>query len=252
MKYSDSTKNAVIDAYRDHLSRRYTTENIYRFEDLRVFPEGKIKQIRDFFLTHLYPASAERKKLDEAFENLGKILRSPRKLMPLVGTAFSSIWKLGSLIPAAISGGLSTLQMYLEIRRLETTMMKNWQEKGLDPVMLSSEKEFAAIIAGISDSEVQRFRRDMIKLFDSLANTKLLTATVDILEHSMKVMRSKEGVYSEDEMVGINIGYDLLTGGLSLFLQLNPQEVHLLQSGVDRIEMDWIDRMRKTAKADPV
>lgn len=245
----DSIRIAVIDAYRDHLERRYTVENIRRFPELHDFPEEKVHAIRNFFLEELYPDSKDREELELAFEQLGSVLRSPRKLMPLVGTAFSSLWKLGKLIPAAVTGGLRTVEAYMEIRRLEHIMLKSASSNQLEPATMKDERVFAKIISDIPDVQVQRFRKDITKLFQSLANTKLLLTTIDILEHSIQVMEKKEGVYEPRELAGIRVGHTLLTRGISLFTSLNPQEIHMLMTGVDAIEMDWIDRMRIIAAA---
>lgn len=240
-------KDAVIDAYRRHIGLRYTIENVRRFPELTDFQDAKIIEIRDFFLSHVYPEAGERHVLESAFEQLGSILKSPRKLMPLVGTMAVSIFKLGTLIPSALAGGLRTLEAYLEIRRLENHMSHYALEHELDARALEDELVFAGMIAAVPEKDIERFRRDMNKLFESLANSRLLTTTVEIMEHAMGVMESKGQVYTEEEMAGIHVGYRLLTGGLSLFLKLSPEEIHMLQKGVDTIEMEWIYRIRSLA-----
>ncbi|MBI3395528.1 MAG: hypothetical protein HY042_06820 [Spirochaetia bacterium] len=241
------TRDNVISAYRNHLEERYTIKNVRRFEKLANFPDHKVLEIRGFFLERLYPEPAVRTQLESAFENLGTVLKSPRKLLPLVGTMASGIWKLGSLIPAAVSGGLHTLEAYIEIRRLETTMVKYAVKHNLTGRDLADDTVFARMIASIPDKDVQSFRRDTNKLFEALANTSLLTTTVEILRHSIDVMEKKKDLYSEPELAGIRLGSALLTEGLNLFVSLTPEEVHMLQHGVDTIEMDWIERMRHTA-----
>ncbi|MBL8020232.1 MAG: hypothetical protein JNM27_11250 [Leptospirales bacterium] len=242
-----SVRESVIAAYRSHLARRYAVSNVRRFPELSDFPSDKIDTLRNFFLDRMYPQAEDRRVLDQAFEKLGTVLRSPRKLLPLMKTAVSSIWKLGSLIPAAIKAGLATFDGYLEIRRLESIMVHHAEEKKLQPETLASEDVFAHIIAGIPQKDIDRFRRDLIRLFESLANVRLLETTVEILGNSQDVMHANAQLYDPEELAGVKIGYGLLTAGLDLFKILKPEEVKTLISGVDRIEMDWIESMRRRA-----
>ncbi len=245
-------KDAVIDAYRRHIGLRYTAENVRRFPELQDFPDAKVAEIRDFFLSHVYPEAGDRHILESAFEQLGSILKSPRKLMPLIGTMAASIFKLGTLIPSALAGGLRTLEAYLEIRRLESHMTQYALEHQLNARALENELTFAGMIASVPEKDIERFRRDMNKLFESLANSRLLTTTVEIMEHAIGVMEGKGQLYTPEEMAGIHVGYRLLTGGLGLFLQLSTEQIRMLQKGVDTIEMEWIHRIRALAGKTPV
>jgi len=242
-----SARESVITSYRDHLAKRYTIENVRRFPALNDFPADKIDVLRNFFLDRVYPVPENRKELDLAFESLGRVLRSPKKLMPLLTTAVSSIWKLGALIPAAIKAGLATFEGYLEIRRLESTMVAYAESHNLTGEELAREEVFASIIAGIQQRDIERFRKDLIQLFRALANVRLLEATAGILENSSAVMRARPETYDASELAGIALGYQLLLAGLDLFKTLEPAEVDLLVHGVDEIEMDWIARMRVCA-----
>lgn len=238
-------RSAVIAAYRDHLSRRYTPQNVHRFEILADFPSQRIDEVRDFFLARMYPEADRRLKLDLAFDKLGSVLKSPRKMMPLAGTAISSVFKLGTLIPAALRAGLATFEGYIEIQRLESIMIKEAESRGIED--LSDEKAFAGIIAKIPDRDVQRFRRELTRLFKSLANIPLLETTLEIMGNSIRIISARPDVYTQEELEGIQIGYELLAGGLELFRSLSPEETQLVLVGVDRIEMDWIERMRAQA-----
>ncbi|MCE9600406.1 MAG: hypothetical protein K8S54_20780 [Spirochaetia bacterium] len=240
-----TVRESVISAYRAHLARRYSVQNVRRFSQLASFPEEKIDILRNFFLDRMYPEADQRRILDQAFEKLGSVLKSPRKLLPLMKTAVSSIWKLGTLIPAAIKAGLATFDGYLEIRRLESMMVRYAEENNLHPDSLSNEDMFAGIIAGIPERDIDRFRKDLIRLFESLANVRLLETTVEILGNSQNVMHANAELYDPEELAGVKIGYGLLTAGLDLFKILQPEEIQMLISGVDRIEMDWIESMRK-------
>lgn len=242
---SPEFREGVLNAYRLHLGQRYTAQNVKRFEGLENFPDQKIEQLRDFFLTRLYPPAGERQELEHAFERLGSVLRSPRKMMHMFGTAVTSVFRLGSLLPAALKAGIATFDGYLEIQRLERMMA----ESGEPGSNLLEEKTFARIIAAIPEADIQRFRSDLVRLFRALANVKLLEKTLEILENSISVMKSKSSIFDEDDLKGAATGLHLLRDGLSIFRTLTPSEIELLLGGVDRIEMDWIGRMQRMGRA---
>ena len=240
----EKTRFAVIEAYRDSMRRRYSLENIGRFADLADISDEIVHEIRDFFLVNLYPPPDKRKELDEAFDHLGVVLRSPRKMFPLVGMAGRSIFKLGALIPAAIAAGGRTLETYLEIRKLEKKMIQAGVKLNLEPEAFSDIKTFHKIILSIPEKEIIRFRRDIIKLFDHLSNTKLLSKSVEILADSRSVMESHNGLYSEKEMLGVSLGHSMLESGLDLFQKLTPDQVPLIHKSIEKIEIDWYDNIK--------
>lgn len=238
-------REGVLNAYRSHLARRYTVENVQRFPGLENFPDAKIEQVRIFFLERLYPPAGERAQLEHAFEKLGQVLRSPKKMMHMFGTAIGSVFRLGSLLPAAVKAGIATFDGYLEIQRLERIMA----ESGEPGSNLMEDTVFARIIAAIPDADIQRFRADLVRLFRALANVKLLEKTEEILNNSISVMKSKPSVFDQDDLTGAGTGLALLRDGLSIFRTLTAEEIELLLQGVDQIEMDWIGRMQKLGRA---
>jgi len=238
-------REGVLNAYRSHLARRYTVENVQRFAGLESFPDGKIEQVRTFFLERLYPPAGERTELKHAFEMLEQVLRSPKKMMHMFGTAIGSVFRLGSLLPAALKAGIATFDGYLEIQRLERIMA----ESGEPGSNLMEDTVFARIIAAIPETDIQRFRTDLVRLFRALANVKLLEKTQEILESSISVMKSKSSVFDEDDLEGAGTGLALLRDGLEIFRTLTPEEIELLLQGVDQIEMDWISRMQQMGRA---
>lgn len=238
-------REGVLNAYRLHLAHRYTVQNVKRFPGLENFPDAKIEQLRGFFLARLYPPAGERKELEHAFERLGKVLRSPGKMVHMFGTALTSVFRLGSLLPAALKAGIATFDGYLEIQRLERIMAES-AEPGSD---LMEEKVFARVIAAIPDSDIQRFRADLVRLFRALANVKLLEKTLEILQNSISVMEGKPAIFDADDLAGARTGHALLCDGLAIFRSLTQEEIELLLGGVDLIEMDWIARMQQIGRA---
>lgn len=239
----------VIDAYREELRKRYSVENVSRFPNMRRLNAEIVEELREFFLTLIYTDSATRETFDAAFENLGSVLRNPRKLMPFMTTAISSLWKLGTQFPAAVSAGWRTLEAYLETRRLEKTMIevleKLLQTKSISDLasyrLISG--DFRTMITGIPLKEVERFQGDTVLFFESLSNKKLLRSTIEIMQESLSIMDNRRALYSPEERAGLDYGYKVLAEGYRLFEKLNDEEIKIILEGIVVIEKDWYDRM---------
>ena len=210
-------KHAIIDVYREQMRLRYLPENCRRFKELKPITDEKLTALRDYFLECIYPASENRDKLDDAFDRMGEIIRSPRRLMPLMTIAFKSVWKLGTMFPSAVAAGRNTLEAYLETRKIESKLIE--------------------------------YAQKILKLFEHLSNVKLIQATVEIMDNSKALMESRPDLYHEEELAGFTLGHDVLTRGLELFQSLKKSEFPIIIRGIEVVEIDWYDRIKAEAAA---
>jgi len=240
-------RSALIDAYRAELQTRYSLQNVRQFDEFSDVSDDKIKALRDFFLDHIYPPSEKRALLDDAFDNMGTVITSPRRLKPLMGAVFKSLWTIARMFPAAVKTGVSTLEAYLETRRLEKHMLEYAERHEYTPEDLSDRKNIVAIVAGLPDGEVMKFLSEVIRLFKSLSNVKLLTAARDIMERSIEVMESRPDLYDEHEVAGLQLGHEIIAGGVELFSRLEPEEFPVVIKGIETIERDWYDQILEEA-----
>lgn len=244
---NDRLKAAVIEAYRGELSRRYSEANVRRFPELETIPVEVIGRLRDFFLQYIYPTPESRGMRDSSFDEMGNVLKSPRKLWPLFGTAVSSLWKLGGHIGAAIQAGLRTLEAYIESKRLERAMIEIALKENVAPEDFRKPETVAHTVRMIPKKKVVRFQKDMLLLFESLANVELLESSLGILKDSRKIMAGRPQTYNERELAGLDFGLELLTGGYELFRSLSPEEVRVVLRGIDLIEKDWYQNIYDSA-----
>ncbi len=239
-------REAVIVAYRRSLEGRYARKNIDRFPEFAVLPDEIIDEIRAFFLDHLYPTHEGRKDLDNAFDRLGDVLKSPKKLMPLVGMGFKSIFKMGSLIPAAVKAGVRTLEAYLDIRKLERALLAGAEKQGLTPEQLmEDQKHLHALVREMPEKDIVRFRKEMNNLFKALSNTKLLKISLEILTDSKNIMKKREDLYTPQELSGLTLGHAMLEGGLDLYQKLDQDQVDLIHRGINTLEVDWYEAIKR-------
>lgn len=240
----DALHQALIEAYRQELQRRYSPTEIQKHTALRELEEEKLSELRHFFLTHLYPSVIDRPQRDTAFDNLGLVLRSPRKMIPLMGTTLSAVWKLGRQFPSAMQAGWHTLEAYLESGRLERCLQKAALELHFTPEKLQHRESLHKLMLLIPEREVLRFRKNVLKLFKSLANTRLLQSSLEIMHNSRRIMDAHQNLYGEREKTGLDMGLQMLDSGLKLFKKLNKSEIQLVLHGIEKIESDWYNELK--------
>lgn len=242
-------KHAVIDIYREELRKRYLVENCRRFKEFKPISDAKIDALREYFFECIYPSSESRDRLDAAFDRMGEIIRSPRRLMPLMTMAFRSVWKLGVMFPSAVAAGKHTLEAYLETRKIEATLMDYARENKLKPEDIAQRPIMVQMVAHLPEEEFLLFRSEVLKLFEHLSNVKLLEATVEIMNNSKELMESRPDIYHEEELAGFSLGHEILKRGLALFKTLKPSEFPAIIRGIEVVEIDWYDRVKAEAAA---
>lgn len=236
-------KNAVIGFYRAELDRRYQLENVRRFENFDPVSDAHVEALRNYFLTHIYPPIERREKLDEAINRLGDVLKSPRRLRPLMGAALKSMWRLGPSLRSAVSAGISTLDAYNEARKLERIMTETAERQGVTAADADNRERMIRIMADVPEKDVARLIKDIMALFYALSNTKMLKTAVDFLEQCTKIMVQRPELYPTEEIDGITLGRQLVQGGLDLFLQLDPKLFPQIIEGIEQVEWEWYRRV---------
>ena len=232
-------KNAVIRFYRQELDRRYQIENVRRFENFDRVSDAHVEALRTYFLSHIYPPVERREKLDDAINRLGDVLKSPRRLRPLMGAALKSMWRLGPSLRTAVSAGISTLDAYNEARKLERIMTETAEKQGVTPADEGNRDRMVGIMADVPEKDVARLIKDIMTLFHALSNTKMLATAVEFLEQCTKIMMQRPEMYPPEEIEGITLGRQLVQGGLDLFLQLDPEMFPQIIAGIEQVEWEW-------------
>ncbi len=242
-------EHAVVEFYREEIRLRYQLDNIRRFEPFEDITDEHLNGLRDFFVDSIYPAAEKRQGIDDAFEHLHALLRSPRRLKPLMTMALASMWRLGTQLPAAVSAGLTTVDALRETRKLEAKMMDVAEGLGLSPAEARKRDAMVQIIANVPEKVVLHLIYDVLHLFRALSNVKMLGAMLEIMERSVTVMDKRQDVYRDDERKGVALGMEIVHGGHALFNRLQPDEFPKIIKGVELVELDWFDRIRKEAAA---
>jgi hypothetical protein len=248
-KQNVQLKGAIIEFYRREIELRYQLDNVRRFDAFEDVTNDTITGLRVYFLEHIYPPPEDRKQLDEAFDHLGHLLRSPKQLQPLVGTALTSLWRLGRKLPGAISAGRSTFDAYSETRKLEGYMLTEALKRGYKQAEVEDRLSMLTLIGSIPEKHVLRLIKDITNLFHSLTNIELLSVSHQIMAKCREVMESHPDVYDESERAGISLGIQLLASGLELFKGIDASLFPPIIAGIQQVENDWYDRVREEVAA---
>lgn len=234
----------VLTFYRDELTRRYQLENVRRFPTFETVSDATVADLRDFFLNQIYPPVKRRAKLDDAFDHLSGMLKSPRRMRPLVGTAIKSMWRMGTKLPSAISAGRSAVDAFLKTRDLESHMLNAAIQHEISEKQARDREVMLKLIASVPEKEVYRLIEDIMDLFNALSNTKMLTVALAFMEHCHTVMQEHTDLYDGQDLQGVTLGMELLRGGRELFLQIEPRQLQDVIQGIRQVELDWFESVK--------
>lgn len=248
-KHESPLHQLVLTFYREELRRRYQLINIRRFEEFRSIPDAEITALREFFLEQIYPELERREKLDDAFDQLGEMLRSPKRMSPLMSAAITSLWRMGTKIPAAVSAGKAAIDAYLKTRQLEKRLIDAAERVKMKPKDIENRAKMVTLIQSVPEAQVLTLIADIIELFRALANVEVLLVAVAFMEQCEKVMTKRKDLYTDADREGIHMGLELLRGGIELFKRLKPGELQIIVAGIERVEQDWFNRIRSEAAA---
>jgi hypothetical protein len=246
---SDSLRLALIDAYRREIKKRYRLQAMRCQPVLDGVSDEKLTALREFFLDFIYPPSSRRDILDSASERVSAIFRSPRRMFPLMGLAAGTVWRLGTMLPSAVRMTSTTLESLRETRMIEQKMLSYAIEHTLREADFKDNVTVAQIISSIPEKEMDRFRNDVLSLFRSMNSSALLRAGVEIMTNAIGLMEKRPELYDDEDREGFKLGRGLIEGSLRLYEKFAPGETHIIVNGIERIEIEWYERMKRLARA---
>lgn len=207
-------KYHLINKYRELITRRY--DDVIKNIDKTGINLGRdvAREIRDFFLEHVYPEPKRREKLDAAFKELKNFTTNPALIWGLLGSLPVAIMQFGMQFPAAIRAGMTSLQAYTSAIAFEDAILHAAIERGFtEPV---SDEQFFECLRAIPHKSLDQFINEASVLFVVISDATLLTKTMNIMRDVLKRMKSKPEIYTHDQVEAIQIGLDLMEKGYEL------------------------------------
>jgi hypothetical protein len=207
-------KYHLINKYRDLVSRRYDEliKNIHK-TNLNLGADVA-REIKDFFLTDVYPDPARRRKLDAAFGELRNFTTNPALIWGLLGSLPVAIMQFGMQFPSAIRAGLTSLQAYTSAIGFEEAMLSAAIEKGFKEPL--TDEEFLECLRAIPRRGLDTFINEASTLFITISDATLLSKTINIMKDVIRRMKSRPELYNADQIEAIQMGLDLMERGYDL------------------------------------
>lgn len=232
----------LIDKYRQIIADRYNYAKLTEFKPL---PDGiteqMVDEIRGFFLESVYPDHEKRHELDEAFAQLQNYIHQPAKVWGILGNLTAAIFKFGTMLPAALKTGMISLEAFTAAKNFEHTMLRAAKDAGYEVPL--TDEQFLDCLSKIPRHQLDSFAKDVGRLFRSMADTRLLSKTIEIMQDVIKKMESKTRLYTKDEIDGIKMGLNIMKEGLALFSQYPDKTKEQMVDYIVEREMLFIDEI---------
>lgn len=238
----------LILAYRKSLQKRYSRENLNRFQEFKSIDQATVDKLTSYFLELLYPELKERKKLDQAFEALASFVHSPEKMWGLLGSVGTIVFKFGKQFFSAAKAGVSALKSYITAHKFESILYENAKKLIHEGKNIEDEIYFNRLIASIPQKEADDFRHQIVNLFATLSKKDLLDKILEVMDYVISKMKLKSETYTQADIEGISLGKGIIIRGKDVFTELDSEKIQLILKGIDTIEKDFYEKALKENK----
>lgn len=242
MDSKEQLLKAIIEGYREVLSERYQYENIKENFDIPATINEKIvTDFRNYYLTYVYPEYSKRKTLNDAFKSLDDYSKNPQQLITILLDTSRLIFKYGIHLPKIIKTGFKALKTFKAAENFEATFVNEAIDKKIK-APFDTEK-FEVLLKSLSKKEINDFIETSQALFNTLHDRKQVKKIKEIIQHLIRVMKSKPESYSKSQIKGLEIGFELLNEGDKLFQKLTKSDQKKLIYLITDIEKDMLNKI---------
>jgi len=151
------------------------------------------------------------------------------------------LFKYGRHLPKILRTGLKAMQSFKKASDFEAQLAKAAIRSNRKAPFSKSDIEYFTGL--LSRKDVNDFIEDSLSLFETLHDRELVKQIIDIVKHIINKMKLRPSVYAQKEIMGLELGRDLIVNGDKLFESLTKQEQDLLFKMVVKIERDTLKRI---------
>lgn len=236
----EELEQALIVAYRQLVTERYQFDQLEtQYELPSVVTPDRVEEVRHYFLQHVYPDYETRQKLNDAFDSLDGHIKNPGHLLRLLMDASGLVLRHGRHLPKIMRTGIKALQSFRKASGFEKMLLEEAVERKMDlPI---DQEELKILIASLPQSKVNAFIEDNDALFDALMDRKLMQKTGKIMQELIKRMRKKPQLYSTADVDGVQIGLNILEGGVEIIKGISHYEGQEVLEFIKMVERDGMD-----------
>lgn len=237
----DKILEEIIEGYRNAIYQRYQYQNIKDHYGLpETITEETVTELRNYFLNYMYPPFNRRAELNEAFESLDNYIKHPQKLVRILLDAVKLILRYGRHLPKILTAGLDALKSFRAASNFENNLVEEAIKNNIvAPYNLATINK---LIKLLSRAEIEKFINDSQSLFEILHDKVVIQKIKEIIQYLILVMEKEES-YSPSQIIGLEIGLEMLSEGDKLFNQLTKEDQLNLVNLITEIEKDNLDHI---------
>ena len=225
----------VIEGHRMLIFERYDYAHISQAYSIPAFfTEENSNEFRNYFMEYVYPDSAKRDELDEAFGQLDGYIKSPEKIMQILADSVSLIFKFGRHLPKILNAGLKAMKSFRSATDLENLLVDEALLSGFTPPYNTDEMK--ELMKKIDNSKLQSHMASIWPLYDILLDKALVSKILLVIDSVIAKMEKRPAIYNPDEVEGVKIGREVIENGSILFNRYAQDELLKLVEMIKKIE----------------
>ncbi|WP_397446827.1 hypothetical protein [Polaribacter sp. R77954] len=227
-------RNLIKDRYQYHLLKKK-----YDFPD--TINQDIVNDIKNYFLTYVYPDLEKRATLNEAFSTLDDFIKHPEKLLNLVLDSFQLIFTHGKHLPKIFNAGLKAMKSFRGATKFESALVTKAIQKKIEPPY--STEKINALIQFLPYKEIEEFMKNTETFFNIIYDKELVEKIKEIIAFLISKMKKKQKVFSKKEIIGLELALETITKGEEMLNKLNQKDQEILIDFVLQIEKDHIHKI---------
>jgi hypothetical protein len=232
----------IIEGYRKTVSQRYQYEHIKETYGLpETINEETVNQLREYFLTYMYPTLDKRVELNKAFDSLDDYIKHPQKLLRILLEAAKIIFKYGRHLPKILNAGLDAMKTFRAATNFENTMVNEAIKNKIKAPYDSAKID--ALLKLLSRKEIEKFIESSQTLFEILHDKNLIKKIKEVIQFLISAMQKNPKTYSQSQIKGLEVGLEMITEGDLLFNRLSEEDQHKFVKLVTAIERDTLNHI---------
>lgn len=232
----------IILGYRNVIEERYQYKALKKQYDIpKTINEEIVDDLKDYFLTYIYPDLDQRKQLNEAFSTLDNFIKHPEKLLNLVLDSFKLIFTHGRHLPKIFNAGLKAMKSFRGATKFENALVT----KALDKKIVSpyTTLKINTLIHSLPYQEIEGFMKNTENFFNIIHDTELVEKIKEIISFLISKMKKKSKIFSKKEIAGLELALETISKGEKMLDKLNKKDQQILIEFVLKIEKDNLNKI---------
>lgn len=234
--------NEIIIGYRNLIEERYQYNLLKEKYDLpESINEEVVQDIKDYFLTYVYPDLEKRTELNEAFSTLDNFIKHPEKLLNLVLPSLKLIFTHGKHLPKIFNAGLKAMKSFRAATKFENAIVQKAIAKNSKPPFTTV--KINKLIQLLPYKELEEFMKSTESFFNIIYDKELVEKIKEIISFLISKMKKKPKTFSQKEIMGLNLALETITKGEEMLNKLTLKDQGILIDFVLQIEKDNLEKI---------